>query len=124
MLYAFIGTFYNKIGCKPSYSLYNKYKNIYHCIIISSYVQLIISQYLYHWNAYLQCFVVYFTLPQGVSLQFTVSTAEPLQFIPPHDGTGLLQFLVFSLTQETKQFPADQCDHPPLTSQLRKQNKL
>ena len=46
-----------------------------------------------------------------------------MQFFPPHNGTGLLQFLIFSLIQEAEQIPTDHSDHPPLTSQLCKQNK-
>ena len=54
----------------------------------------------------------------GDSVQITISTAGPPQFFPPQNGTGLLQFLVFFLTQETEQFPTDQFDHPPSTIQL------
>ena len=52
---------------------------------------------------------------QGSSLHFMVSTAGPLQFFPPQDGSGLLQLLVLSLTQDTEQFPTNQSDHPPST---------
>ena len=52
---------------------------------------------------------------QGNSLHFIVSTAGPLQFFPPQDGSGLLQLLVLSLTQDTEQFPSNQSDHPPST---------
>ena len=52
---------------------------------------------------------------QGNSLHFLVSTAGPLQFFPPQDGSGLLQLLVLSLTQDTEQFPSNQSDHPPST---------
>ena len=52
---------------------------------------------------------------QGNSSHVTVSTAGPLQLFPPQDGTGSVQLLVLSLTQETKQLPTDQSDHPPST---------
>ena len=49
-----------------------------------------------------------------------VSTARPLQFFPPQDGSGLLQLLVLSLTQDTEQFPTNQFDHPPSTVKSNK----
>ena len=52
---------------------------------------------------------------QGNSSHVTVSTAGPLQLFPPQDGTGSVQLLVLSLTQETEQLPIDQSDHPPST---------
>lgn len=62
---------------------------------------------------------VYTRPSQGNSLHSTFSTAEPLQFFPPQDGAGLLQFLIFSLKHEAKQFPTSQSDHPPSTIQQK-----
>ena len=61
--------------------------------------------------------LVYTRPSQGYSLHFIISTAEPLQLLPPQDGAGLVQFLVFSLTHEAEQFPINQSDHPPSTMQ-------
>ena len=60
---------------------------------------------------------MYCTSLQGYSLHSIISRVGPLQFLPPQDGEGLLQFLVLSLTQDCEQFPTDQSDHPPSTTQ-------
>ena len=54
---------------------------------------------------------------QGHSSHFRTSIDGPLQFFPPQDGAGLLQYLVFSLTHKSEQLPTTQFDHPPSTIQ-------
>ena len=78
--------------------------NIYLCIYFSNFCGILKLQ-----------LTVYSRPSQGGSQHFMVSTAGPLQFFPPQDGSGLLQLLVFSLTQDTEQFPSNQSDHPPST---------
>ena len=59
---------------------------------------------------------------QGFSLHTSVSTALPMQSLPPQDGIGLLQLLVLVLfppSQLAEHSPTDQCDQPPLTMQSK-----
>ena len=70
----------------------------------------VISKVQYSLNFIMHCKPL-----QGNSSHVTVSTAGPLQLLPPQDGSGLLQLLVISLKQETEQFSTNQSDHPPST---------
>ena len=57
---------------------------------------------------------------QGISLHSVVSTALPMQSLPPQDGIGLLQLLVLVLfppPQLAEHSPTDQFDQPPSTMQ-------
>ena len=53
---------------------------------------------------------------QGL-LHSTVSSDSPMQLLPPQDGAGLLQVLIFVvfLPHNFEQFPSDQFDQPPST---------
>ena len=55
---------------------------------------------------------------QGIVLHSTVSSDSPMQLLPPQDGAGLLQVLVFVLfppPHNFEQFPTNQFDQPPST---------
>ena len=57
-----------------------------------------------------------------IVLQSNVSTVLPTHPLPPQDGIGLLQLLVFFLTPPShnfEQFLADQLDQPPSTAQYK-----
>ena len=59
---------------------------------------------------------------QGCVLHSTVSTDSPMQLLPPQDGAGLLQVLVFVLFPPShgfEQFPTNQFDQPPTTTHIK-----
>ena len=59
---------------------------------------------------------------QGIILHSMVSTDSPMQLLPPQDGAGLLQVLIFVLfppSHDFEQFPTNQFDQPPSTTYIK-----
>ena len=84
-------------------------------VFVATYIHTYIHTYI---RAYVHAYVPI----QGIVLHSTVSTVLPTQLLPPQDGTGSLQVLVFVLfppSHNFEQFLTDQFDQPPSTIQYR-----
>ena len=81
-----------------------------------------VKKYLVYVATYIRAYVHTYVPLQGIVLHSTVSTVSPTQLLPPQDGAGSLQVLVFVLfppSHNFEQFPTDQFDQPPLTIQYK-----